>query len=113
MNFAGLNRVARNVFGERFTLRRTDQADATLRGVFDSRHFVAEPGAPESANGVRQSAIGVSILVTTLTVLEADVGSVDDAAQIDIRGLTYRIADRRPDGQGMVVWELELIEDES
>jgi len=70
-------------------------------GIFDSRHFEAEAGGEISA----------SILVTTLSIAEADLAegdSVADAEVVYCRGRTLKVVDRRPDGQGMLTLALEF-----
>jgi len=95
--FGPLNTAVVGAFAEPVTI--TGSAGAIeARGIFDSRHFDVQLADGE---------VGVSELVTTLTVNEAETGVVEVGATVVVRATTYRVKDKRPDGQGMTVLELE------
>lgn len=95
--FAALNTAVAAAFGESATIRRHGQPDVIVPGIFDSRHYQAETSDGNA----------VSSLHTSLTVFDADTaGPVLAGALVDVRGRTYRVFDRRPDGQGMTVLAL-------
>lgn len=95
MDFSALNQATARTFGE--AVEWLDAPARAAGGIFDSRHFEAEG----------EGQVGVSQLVTTLTVDLADTGAIADGERLTVRGVTYRVADRRPDGQGMTVLVLE------
>ena len=94
-----LNRAVICAFSEPVTIIR-DGSDATeieVQGIFDSRHFEIDAGGE----------VAVSELVTTLAIAEDPGNLVAVGERLIARGVTYRMKDRRPDGQGMTVLELE------
>ena len=91
-----LNAVVADAFGEPATIRRDGRPDAVVTGVYDSRHYRVGDGP------------GLSSLVSTLAVVDADVGDVPTGSLIEARGVWHRVTDRRPDGQGLTVLALEF-----
>ncbi|ALG71134.1 hypothetical protein VY88_03045 [Azospirillum thiophilum] len=93
MLFDDLNTACAGAFGEPAVIRRPGRPDVTVTGIFDRRHYQQDTdGGP------------VSTLVTSLAVVDADVGGpVPAGAAIELRGLTFTVSEPRPDGQGMTV----------
>ena len=97
--FGTLNAAVVGAFAEPVTITTTGGAVET-RGIFDSRHFEVQDGDGE---------VGISELVTTLAIDLAETGPVTSGDTVLARETTYRVSDLRPDGQGMVVLELEVV----
>ncbi len=98
MFFDDLNAATADAFGEPATIRRDGRPDAAVVGIYDSRHYSIETG----------DAV-LSSLVTTLAIVDADVGDVPVGSAVAVRGLDHRVVDRKPDGQGMTVLVLEFV----
>ena len=97
--FGPLNTAVVGVFAEPVTITGSAGTVET-RGIFDRRHFEVQGSEGE---------VGISELVTTLAVDLAETGPVAVGDTIVVRETTYRVADLRPDGQGMVVLDLEIV----
>lgn len=68
-----------------------------IEGVYDSRHY-------EVADGEA----GGSSKITTVAVREADAEAVTEfVTELDARGVSYRVTEKRGDGGGWVVLALE------
>lgn len=98
MIFDSLNRIANSVFGEPATISRGG-APSSIQGVFDSRHVEIDVGGGAM----------VTALVTTLAVVDSSAGAVSRGDTITVRGGSYRLADTRPDAQGMTLLILEKL----
>lgn len=99
MDFEALNRATAEAFAE--PVEWLDASGRTAKGIFDSRHFAA----------ANEGGVAVSQLLTSLAVVDADAGTVAVGERVVVRGTTYVVKDRRPDGQGMTVLDLELAAD--
>lgn len=99
MDFANLNRVVRKAFKDKDPVRLVTPSGSAIpiEAPYDSRHY-------EVASGEAT----VSALLTSVTVDLAQTGPVTTEHRIEARGILYRIADVRPDGQGMAVLALEV-----
>jgi hypothetical protein len=100
MDFTTLNTAVASAFAETVTITPAEGSDpeaVETRGIFDSRHYEVEDGG----------GVGVSTLITTLAVDETETGAVGVGATVVARGVTYTVKDKRPDGQGMTVLDLE------
>jgi hypothetical protein len=95
MDFGLLNNAVTAVFGEPITIL-LDDGNRVVTGIYDSRYYAVEEGEQ-----------GASSLITTVALKAADAEGVLVDGRLIARGITYSIADRRPDGQGMVVLELD------
>ncbi|CBS88718.1 head-tail joining protein [Azospirillum lipoferum] len=93
MVFDDLNAACIAAFGEPAVIRRAGRSDVTVIGIFDRRHYQVE-----TDDGP------VSTLMTSLAVVDADIGGpVPAGAAVELRGLTFTVSEPRPDGQGMTV----------
>lgn len=93
MFFDDLNVACVGAFGEPAVIRRPGRPDITVTGIFDRRHYQVE-----TDDGP------VSTLMTSLAVVDADVGGpVPAGAAVEVRGLSFMVSEPRPDGQGMTV----------
>ena len=98
-DFQTLNSSIVAVFAEPIVI--TSGSDTvTTRGIFDSRHFEVQGSEGE---------VGISEFVTTIAIDLAEAGPVAVGDTVEARGTSYRVADLRPDGQGMVVLDLEVV----
>lgn len=99
MNIALLNSVVITAFAEQILIT-TNAGSKMTQGIFDSRYFEVQSSEGE---------VGMSELVTTLAIDLAETGSVAVGDTVVARETTYRVSDLRPDGQGMVVLDLEVV----
>lgn len=99
ITFGPLNAAVVGAFAEPVTITGSAGTVGT-RGIFDSRHFEVQGAEGE---------VGVSELVTTVAIDLAETGSVSVGDTVIARATTYRVADLRPDGQGLVVLDLEVV----
>ncbi|HEX9647076.1 MAG TPA: hypothetical protein VGB88_06230 [Alphaproteobacteria bacterium] len=95
VDFSVLNTAVEQTFAE--VVHWIDAFDRATSGIFDSRHVEIET----EGQGV------VSELVTTLGVKADEAEPIKTGERCEVRGVLYRIVDRRPDGQGMIVLLLE------
>ena len=99
IEFGPLNTAVVGVFAEPVTITGST-GTVEARGIFDSRHFEVQGSEGD---------VGISELVTTLAVDLIETGPVMVGDTVAARETTYRVADLRPDGQGMVVLDLEIV----
>lgn len=93
MDFSALNRTALKVFGDRLPVTIDGVA---IEAVYDSRHYAIDNGEA-----------GASDLITSIAVLTSVLPPIDDDTVIVARGISYRVFERRPDGEGMTTLILE------
>lgn len=97
-----MNRSTIRTFGRSVTFLRANALVGQIRGIFDRRHYPVP-----SADGTAM----VSTLITSLTVLDDDIGELDGSERFVIGGETYMVSEPKPDGQGMTALQLEIDED--
>lgn len=98
IDFDILNASVRDVFGETVTIRREGVPDVEVQAIYDSRYYATEGG---EVNG--------SDLLTSVTIRSEDAGVVNADDIVIARGVTYRVWEPRPDGQGMTTLPLERV----
>lgn len=92
-----INAAVVAAFGEVFLWYPAAGGTYELRGIYDSRHYPVEAGDGPA----------VSAMETTLAAVASDMPDAKRGDEILVRGIGYRIADKRTDGQDMVVLVLE------
>ena len=97
MDFSALNNAVIDTFGE------TEGLPVTIDGVpvtaiYDSRHFADETGE-----------VGRADLITTVTVKSGQLPPLTKDSVVVARGVSYRVWEPRPDGQGMTTLVLERL----
>lgn len=100
MLFADLNAAVADTFGDPVTVHRPGFPPVTVSGIFDSRHYLADAGDSGP----------VSVLQTTVAIVDTDLTvGLDAGGGVERGGVSYRVTDRRPDGQGLSVYVLERV----
>lgn len=82
---------AKNNFGEDAVYHPQAGGSHTLRGIFDNEYQAVDPDT-EQVISANQPVFGVNLFDLDFEILVGDT--------IDIRNLTYKITDKREDGQG-------------
>lgn len=90
--FDGLAAVFTAALGESITLRVTGQSDRTITGI-PVRRSIEDLGIAQNA--------------PMFHAADADVSTLQDGDQAIMRGVTYTVRARRPDGKGMTAVVLE------
>ncbi len=80
-----------------------DAPNRRLSGVFDSRYFEAIPLA--------EGEVGISTKIVSMAVKNDPLDGPIVGERVIVRDTRYRIKDKRPDGEGMAVLELEQTDD--
>lgn len=88
-------------FGEPVTVTRDDVPVAAFTAIFDNPDLQGQIGG-----------IGCDARDRLLTCTEADAAAVERDDIITIRGETYYVAEKHPDGTGMVTLVLRLAPEE-
>ena len=97
------NHAVEAVYAEAVDPIWLDAPHRKLSAVFDSRFFEAVPLA--------ESEIGISTKVVSLAVKNDPLDGPKVGERLVVRETKYTITDKRPDGEGMAVLELELTGD--
>lgn len=96
IDFTLLNNAVLDTFRE---ISGTVTVDGVpVEAIYDSRHFADETGE-----------VGASELLTSITVRSGDLPTLTNDTVIVARGVSYRVWEPRPDGQGMTVLALERV----
>jgi len=97
MDFGPLNNAVIGTFGEPAGLPVTIDG-LPVTAIYDSRHFADETGE-----------VGTSDLITTVTVKSGQLPPLTKNTVVVARGVSYRVWEPRPDGQGMTTLTLERL----
>lgn len=100
---SAVDRATMRVFGERVPVvyEPEDGAPVEVTGIYDEQYVLAK-GAAEA--GVET--LGPAVFIR-LEDLPAD--PEEDEPTLTIRGKTYRVTERRPDGMGGIVLALRIV----
>lgn len=96
-DFDPLNTVVLKTFGESITVDIAGVGATAVTAIYDSRHYADELGEFQGSH-----------LITSISLETDDADNiVVGVTEITARSIVYLAKDKRPDGQGMVVVELE------
>jgi hypothetical protein len=87
--------------GEPVIYRPSVEAAVTITGIFDSQYELAEGTANAGVE-----ALGPAVF---FRLEDLPVAPEDDDPTLEIRGIVYRVVERRPDDQGGIVLVLRIV----
>jgi hypothetical protein len=95
--FDVIGRASVSVFGEDVTVERPGWPAQTFKAIFDSAFYEGLGGEFPAAD-----------LVTTISFRDHDAPDIPVESVVIARGARYKVRERRPDSEGMSVFELEM-----
>lgn len=93
MDFSILNTAVLSAFADKLPITIDG---APFKAIYDSRHYEAADGEA-----------GSSDLITSVSLRTDELPAITDATTIVVRSLSYRVYDKRQDGEGMTTLILE------